>query len=92
MSLDQRSTVVAQISAAVACNALAALRLAITEGLNVGLTKVEIQDVVSLAKDVQQQPISHVTHLIDQILREPKKQPQTHKHSANCGCNGHHHT
>jgi len=88
MSLDQRNTIVAQISAAVACNALAALRLAITEGLNAGFTKAEIQEILSLAKDVQQQPISHVTHLTDQILREPKKKP--HEHSAHCGCNGHH--
>lgn len=88
MSLDQRTTIVAQISAAVACNALAALRLAITEGLNGGLTKAEIQDVISLAKDVQQQPISHVSHLVDQILREPKKKP--HEHSDHCGCGGHH--
>lgn len=88
MSLDQRSTVLAQISAAVACNALAALRLAITEGLKLGLTKEEIQEVISLAKDVQLQPISHVTHLTDQILREPKKKP--HEHSAHCGCGGHH--
>lgn len=88
MSLDQRTTIVAQISAAVACNALAALRLAITEGLNAGLTKAEIQTVISLAKDVQQQPITHVSHLTDQILREPKK--TVHEHGSNCGCGGHH--
>jgi len=88
MSLDQRTTILAQISAAVACNALAALRLAITEGINVGLTKAEIQEIISLAKEVQQQPISHVSHLTDQILREPKK--KSHEHSAHCGCGGHH--
>lgn len=88
MSLDQRTTIVAQISAAVACNALAALRLAITEGLSIGLTKAEVQEVISLAKDVQQQPISHVSHLADQMFREPKNKP--HEHSSHCGCNGHH--
>lgn len=88
MSLDHRTTIVAQISAAVACNALAALRLAITEGLDVGLTKTEIQAVINLAKDVQQQPISHVSHLTNQILRDPQK--KTHEHSAHCGCGGHH--
>ncbi|EHQ88167.1 carboxymuconolactone decarboxylase family protein [Desulfosporosinus youngiae] len=88
MSLDRRTTVIAQISAAVACNALAALRLAITEGLDAGLTKAEIQEVIRLAKDVQQQPISHVSHLTDQIFRDPKKKP--HEHSAHCGCGGHH--
>ncbi|AFQ43118.1 hypothetical protein [Desulfosporosinus meridiei] len=88
MSLDQRTTIVSQISAAVACNALAALRLSITEGLNIGLTKEEIQEVISLAKEVQQQPISHVTHMTGQILREGKKKP--HEHSAHCGCGGHH--
>lgn len=88
MVLDQRTTIVAQISAAVACNALAALRLAITEGINAGLTKTEIQEIISLAKDVQQQPISHVGHLTHQILRESKK--EGHEHNAQCGCNGHH--
>jgi len=88
MSLDPRTKIVAQISAAVACNALAAIRLAITEGLNAGLTKTEIQEVISLAKDVQQQPISHVTHLTDQMFREQKKKP--HEHSAQCGCGEHH--
>jgi len=88
MSLDQRTTVAAQISAATACNALAALRLAITEGLDIGLTKAEIQEVIRLAKDVQQQPISHVSHLTAQILRDPKK--KNHEHSAHCGCGGHH--
>ncbi|MCO1599958.1 hypothetical protein [Desulfosporosinus nitroreducens] len=88
MSLDQRSIILARISAAVACNALAALRLAITEGTNAGLSKAEIQEIISLAKDIQQQPISHVTHLTDQVLREPKK--KAHEHSAHCGCGGHH--
>ncbi|AET66784.1 hypothetical protein Desor_1111 [Desulfosporosinus orientis DSM 765] len=88
MSLDQRTVVAAQISAAAACNALAALRLAITEGLEAGLSKEEIQEVVNLAKNVQQQPISHVTHLTDQMLREQKKKP--HVHSPNCGCGEHH--
>lgn len=88
MSLNQRSKILVQISAAAACNALAALRLAVTEGLNEGLSKAEIQEVISLAKEVQQQPISHVSHMMDQILREPKK--KAHQHSANCGCGGHH--
>ncbi|KGK85446.1 hypothetical protein DP73_18230 [Desulfosporosinus sp. HMP52] len=88
MSLDQRTIIISQISAAVACNALAALRLSITEGLNIGLTKEEILEVIGLAKEVQQQPISHVTHMTDQILRENKK--KTHEHSAHCGCGGHH--
>jgi hypothetical protein len=88
MNLDQRTIVVTQISAAVACNALAALRVAVTEAITLGLTPEEIQEILALAKDIQQQPISHVTHLIDQLLREPKK--TSHKHSAHCGCGGHH--
>lgn len=88
MSLDQRTLIVTQISAAVACNALAALRLAVTEALTLGLNPEEIKEVIALAKVIQQQPISHVTHLTDQLLREPKK--TTHEHSANCGCGSHH--
>ena len=88
MSLDQRTIVVAQISAAVACNALAALRLSVTEALTLGISPEEVQEVLALAKDIQQQPISHVSHLIDQLLRESKK--LTHEHSENCDCGKHH--
>ncbi len=87
MSLDQRTIVLTQISAAVACNALAALRLAVTEALSLGIKPEEIQEVLALAKGIQEQPISHVTHLIDQLLRQPKK--SAHEHSANCGCSNH---
>lgn len=87
MSLDQRTIVVTQISAAVACNALAALRLSVTEALTLGIKPDEIRDILALAKAIQQQPISHVTHLVDQLLREPKK--STHEHSANCACGNH---
>lgn len=88
MSLDQRTIVVTQISAAVACNALAALRLAVTEALTLDIGPDEIQEILALAKDIQQQPISHVSHLVDQLLRESKK--TTHKHSTNCDCGKHH--
>ncbi|SPF45080.1 conserved exported hypothetical protein [Candidatus Desulfosporosinus infrequens] len=88
MSLDQRTFVATQISAAVACNALAALRLAVSEAANVGLSPEEIKEIIALAKDIQQQPISHAAHLADQLLREPKK--PSHDHGANCGCGSHH--
>jgi len=88
MSLDQRTIVVTQISAAVACNALAALRLAVTEALTLGIKPEEFREVLALAKAIQEQPISHVTHLVDQLLREPKK--STHEHSAHCACGNHH--
>lgn len=87
MSLDQRTIIVAQISAAVACNALAALRLAVSEALALDIKPEEIREILALAKDIQQQPISHVTHLVDQILRAPKK--STHEHSADCDCGKH---
>ncbi|TGE34308.1 hypothetical protein [Desulfosporosinus sp. Sb-LF] len=88
MSLDQRTIAVTQISAAAACNALAALRLAVTEALTLGISSEEIQEILALAKDIQQQPISHVTHMIDQLFREQKK--KTHEQSAHCDCGGHH--
>lgn len=87
MILDQRILVFAQISAAVACNALVALRLSVTEALTLGIKPEEIREVIDVAKTVQQQPISHVTHLVDQLMRELKK--ATHKHSTNCGCDNH---
>ncbi len=88
MSLDQRTIVVAQISAAVACNSLAALRVAVTEALTLGVSQEEVQEILALAKEIQEQPIAHVSHLIDQLLREPKK--TTHKHSDHCDCGKHH--
>lgn len=88
MSLDQRTGVAAKISAAVACNALAALRLAITEAVQLGLSPDEIQEIQALAKDIQQQPISHVANLIEQLLREPPK--KAHIHDSNCTCGKHH--
>ncbi|AFM40787.1 hypothetical protein Desaci_1800 [Desulfosporosinus acidiphilus SJ4] len=88
MSLDQRTTTLARISAAVACNALASLRVAITEALEMGLETSEIQEAISLATEIQQQPITHMTHLAEQLLREPKK--KSHEHSADCGCGCHH--
>lgn len=87
MSLDPRTIIVTQISAAVACNALAALRVALTEALKLGIKPEEIREILTLAKAIQDQPISHVTHLVDQLLREPKK--STHDHGAHCGCGNH---
>lgn len=91
MSLDQKTIVLTQLSAAVACNALASLRVTLTEALTLGITPEEIEEVLNLAKEIQQQPISHVTHLVNQLLREPKKQTEKSAQSGcGCGCNGHH--
>jgi len=87
MSLDARTIVLTQISAAVACNALATLRLAVTEAFTLGIKPEEIREILALAKAIQEQPISHVTHLVDQLLREPKK--STPEHSADCTCGNH---
>jgi alkylhydroperoxidase/carboxymuconolactone decarboxylase family protein YurZ len=88
MSLDPRTIVIAQISAAVACNALASLRVAITEAIEMGIDREEIQEILILATGIQQQPINHIGHLAEQLLQEPSK--KTHVHSAHCGCGGHH--
>ena len=88
MSLDKKTTVVAKISAAVACNALASLRVAITEALEMGLSLTEIQEVLALATEIQKQPVNHVSHLVEQLLREPKK--AAHEHSSHCGCDACH--
>lgn len=88
MSLDSRTVLITRISAAAACSALAALRWHVTEALTLGISPEEIQEILTLAKDIQQQPMTHATHLIDQLLRE-SKQP-AHKHSAHCDCGGHH--
>lgn len=90
MSLDQRTIVLAQISAAVACNALATLRVVVTEALELGVAPLDIQEVLNLAKDIQQQPISHVTHLANQLLRDSKKLAKEHTAQCGCGCGSRH--
>lgn len=91
MSLDEKTIVLSQVSAAIACNALATLRIVLTKALSLGITPEEIEEVLSLAKEIQQQPISHVSHLVNQLLREPKKQAEKSA-PCGCGCDGHHHS
>ena len=101
MALDQRSTLIAQIAAAAAANALTELRFALTEGLAAGFSKDEIQTILKLAQDIQTQPQTHARQMAEQILREPAtKTPgqahsdhkhtglkqAVHVHGPNCGC------
>ena len=93
MELDTRSTLIAQISAAAATNALAALRIAVTDAKALGMTPEEIRQVIRLAQEIQEQPLSHTRHLLDQLLREPIRKPQKptqehahHEHGPNCNC------
>lgn len=100
MELDTRTLLTAQISAAVATNALASLRAAVTDAKAFGMTSEEIRQIMKVAQDIQEQPLSHTRHLMDQLLREPKHKPQDqsnhdhnhehdHVHGPNCSC-GHH--
>ena len=70
MELDSRTALIVQISAATAANALPALRAAISEALKLGISKDEVQAVIDLAREVQQQPISHTANLAKQLLRD----------------------
>ncbi|MGC7870820.1 hypothetical protein ACPUYX_04720 [Desulfosporosinus sp. SYSU MS00001] len=90
MSLDNRTAILARISASVACNALASLRVAIMEALEMGINKADITEAINLALEIQQQPINHVTHLAEQLLREPLKKSHEHDAHCDCGCGGHH--
>jgi alkylhydroperoxidase/carboxymuconolactone decarboxylase family protein YurZ len=85
MSIDQRTTLITQIAAAAAANAMPALRLAVTAALADGFGKEEIQAILDLATEIQQQPASHTFHLAKQLLREPAKKSST-PHSAGCSC------
>ncbi|AHF07296.1 hypothetical protein [Desulfitobacterium metallireducens] len=95
MELDTRTTLIIQISAAVATNALASLRASVTDAKALGISSDEIRQIVKIAQEVQEQPLSHTRHLLDQLLREPirKSQEHTHDHEhihgPNCNC-GHH--
>lgn len=94
MELDSRTTLIVQISAAVATNALAALRASITDAKALGMSSEEIRQIVKIAQEVQEQPLSHTRHLIDQLLRESVRKPQEHTHDhvhgPNCNCGQHH--
>jgi|GEM_PF-686556 len=99
MELDARSTLIAQISAAVATNALAALRASVTDAKALGMVPEEIRQIVKTAQEVQAQPLAHAQHLIDQLLREPIRKPEEHVHvhdhgndhvhGPNCNCGNH---
>ena len=93
MELDTRTTLIVQISAAVATNALAALRTSVTDAKALGISSEEIRQIVKIAQEVQDQPLSHARHLLDQLLREPIRKPQEHTHEhvhgPNCNCGQH---
>ncbi|WP_425808004.1 hypothetical protein ACHOLT_10485 [Desulfitobacterium sp. Sab5] len=94
MELDTHTLLAVQISAAVATNALAALRAAVTDAKEFGMSSEEIRQIMKTAQDIQEQPLSHTRHLMDQLLRETKKKTHDHSdhdhvHGPNCGC-GHH--
>jgi hypothetical protein len=85
MSIDQRTSIIVQLSAAAAVNSLPALRTAITAALGEGFSKEEIQAILDQVTEIQQQPISHTQHLVHQMLREPAKKPSAHTSGCSCG-------
>lgn len=89
--LDPKITAAAQIAAAVAANAMPALRLAVNSGLEQNLTKEDIQSIIGLAQEIKQQPNEHTHHLVHQLLREPAPKKQAHSPQCACGCHDHHH-
>lgn len=100
MDLDQKTTLLIQISAAAATNALASLRSAVTDAKALGVPNETLRQTIELALEIQQQPLSHTRNLTDQLLREPitKKttsqngaSPIHHVHGHGCNC-GHHHS
>lgn len=96
MELDPRTTLIIQISAAVASNALAALRASITDAKAMGMTVKEIREIIKAAQAVQEQPLTHAQHLIKQLMREPIRpsakdhndpvHAKPHVHNSQCGC------
>lgn len=95
MELDSRTTLLIQISAAVATNSLAALRSAVTDAKALGVTPEEIRKTMDLATEIREQPASHTRHLMDQLLKEPlrkahKQDGHHHDHGPHCNCGSHH--
>ncbi|WP_018211285.1 hypothetical protein [Desulfitobacterium hafniense] len=100
MELDQKTTLLIQISAAAATNALASLRSAVTDAKALGVPNETLRQAIELALEIQQQPLSHTQHLMNQLLREPIKKgtpkqdgssPAPHVHGPGCSCGHHHH-
>lgn len=97
MELDARTILLIQISASAATNSLATLRSAVTDAKALGVTSDEIRKTMSLSLEIQEQPISHTRHLMDQLLREPiqktnVKPSPPHVHGPGCNCGSHHHS
>ena len=95
MSLDQHTTLLIKISAAVATSSLAALRAAVTDAKDAGISNEEIQQTMNVAQEIQGESQSHTKHLMNQLLREPKTSTTKHSHAHNdhahgsncsCGC------
>lgn len=100
MELDKKTTLLIQISAAAATNALANLRSYVTDAKALGVPSETLRQTIELALEIQQQPLSHTRHLTDQLLREPAKKkatgqdgaaPTLHVHGGGCGCGCNHH-
>lgn len=99
MELDARTILLIQISASAATNSLASLRSAVTDAKALGVTSDEIRKTMSLALEIQEQPVSHTRHLMDQLLREPVRKPDVkpksahpHVHGPGCNCGSHPHS
>jgi len=91
MSLDTNFVdSITRIAAATAANALPALRDAVNTALNLGLTKEEINQIITTAREVRDRNNSYTEHLAAQLLREQGKRPAAHIHShthgPDCGC------
>ncbi|MDR3288356.1 MAG: hypothetical protein LBT22_02895 [Peptococcaceae bacterium] len=88
MSLQPFLSLTAQIAAATAANALPALREAVSEALAQGMSKEDIQAVVTLAQEIRRHNGGYTEHLAQQLLREPAAKAQP-AHSSHCGCGCH---
>lgn len=77
MGLDPKTEMLVRLSAAVASNALVGIRETFTKALKSGVTVDDIQETITLALQIQQQPITHSEHLIHQLFRESKKKNTT---------------
>ncbi len=86
MTMDLHTKIVVKLSASAAVNSLPGLRLAVTEALENGLSKEEVNEIIDLALEIQKQPYSYTQHLKEQLLKDTSKKKSTHVHSCGCGC------
>lgn len=66
--LDKKTTEMVAISAAVAANCIPCLKYHLAQGKKEGITKEEVQEIITIAKMVKQRPSDEINDVAEKYL------------------------